>query len=255
MKEKKAPDLYYRCPNPKCGYVVKIPRKVIDENPEAISEIENNLDCPECGQKGFKKLSDEETREYLIKKKRAEEKKVRDEASKLRAQKVGVAKDVVKYIETERKKLFEDLKEKLLSGQITPKRFIALFYSISCDIMVSRKKEYLPDWASERKIILAMGQDIIDLYGIQEEQEEIIAEYDVNADKIYEVYHEKYIEGDELAYNEYIGESRLNDYMRKIEERNKKRVERASEKQSDKVQAKLEMDFKKSLNDGIKKIN
>lgn len=254
MKEKKEPDLYYKCPNPKCGFVVKVPRKVIEENTEAIEEIENNLDCPKCGKKGFKKLSEEEIKKYLLAKKKEEQEEIKKEQEKVREQKVGVAKDVVKYIETERKKLFDDLKSKLMSNQITPKRFIALFYNISCDIMLSRKKEYLPDWLAERKTILRMAQDVIELYDIKEEQEEIIASYDVNEDAIYEVYHQKYIEGDELAYNEYIGESRLNDYMRKLEEKNKARVEKVAEKSSDKIQHKLEMNFKKSLNDGIRKI-
>lgn len=254
MKEKKQEDLYYKCPNPKCGYIVKIPKKVIEENSDAIEQIENNLDCPECGKKGFKKLSEKEVKEYLINKKKKEQEEAKNEAESLRGEKIEVAKDVVKYIESERKKLFDDLKSKLLSNQITPKRFIALFYNISCDIMTSRKKEYLPDWTRERKTILAMAEDIVELYDLKEDQEEIIASYDLNEDKIYEAYHQKYIDGDELAYNEYIGESRLNDYMRKLEEKNQKREQTVATKSSDNIQHKLEMDFKKSLNDSIKKI-
>ncbi|MEG2348531.1 MAG: hypothetical protein RSB67_02655 [Clostridia bacterium] len=245
---------FYECPNPKCGYIIKVSKNVLEEDKNTLEELENNIECPKCGKKGFKKLSKEKIKEIKEKENKKVEENNLKKRQDLHDKKVDVAKDVVKYIVKERKNLFEDLKTKLLSDQISPQRFISLFYNISCDIMTSRKKEYLPDFAGERKTILAMGHDVLDLYNIKEDQEEIIDSYDIQKDEIYEVYHQKYIEGDNTTYNEYIGETRLNNYMKKLEEKNMAKQESRCSNSSKKYQKNLELNFKKSLNDGIKKI-
>lgn len=252
MAKKESKKVHFECPNEKCNYLITVQEEYLEE--ESFQEQINEIRCPKCNSTGFKKVSDE--KEIEIQKKELEEKK-KELKEKDKLEKIEMkekANKVVEYIAKERKKAFDDLSKKLMNKEITPKRFVALFYNISYDIMVSRKKEYQPDFLSERKTILKMGQTVLDLYNLKEEQEEIIEEYDIKQDEIYEVYNAKYIHKNDLLYQEYIAENKYLDYKRKRQEKLNKVKENYEKKETNRKIEGYEKTFKKRLKENIKKI-
>ena len=159
-------------------------------------------------------------------------------------------------MEKERENLFEDLVTKLKNGDITPKRFISLFYHCNYLIMKNTQRMYkIPnfDWNEHRKTIMKMADEVIKLYKIKESEDEIILSYDYRQDEIYKVYEENYVEGNEEAFIEYKQSTKLNDYMKKLEEKASNKYLDKQEVKSKKIQKKLEnefeLDLKKYVND------
>lgn len=274
--KKESEIVHFECINPKCDYIFEVKKDLLedDEFEEKLSEVT----CPKCSGFGFKQVSEEKELEIKKEKiKKAELKKKKKEAKK-HEEYIEKADEVVEYIIKEEKKVFNDLSKKLMNKEITPQRFIALFYNISCKIIASRKKEYLPDWFSERKKILDMGQNVLDLYNLKEDQEEIIEGYNVQEDKIYTAYSEIYKDKDEVinlyyneedmqkeildskkiknqeAINELQSETKLLEYMRKLEKEAQEREEKTVAKITDKTNQKLEKSFSESLKKDVKKL-
>lgn len=264
--------IYYVCKNPKCDFIKK---QTVSVTPSQLKEIEDMLPkgkCPNCGSNGFKKLSKEEYEKELKRieklKKNSEEEKNKEFKEEATSEAKLVLKDALDDI----KDLYEDLRIKLKRNDITPKCFVTLFYNISFDIMNSvnksyRKKYYagLIDLNKERKTILDMGQIILDLYNIEEEQIDIIENYDKETDEnyqvIYNVYNSKYELDRNEEFEDYKRETRLENYIKDIERKRKlqenqiNKVMDKSQKRADKLQNKEEKSFADSLSGYVKKID
>ena len=130
-----------------------------------------------------------------------------------------------------------------------------------------RKRYYagLIDLKKERKTILGMGQIVLDLYDIKEEQEEIIEDFSKEADEnyqaIYNAYNSKYELNQNEEFEEYKRQTRLENYIKdikrkqKLQEKAVNKVLNKSEKRADKLQEKDENKFASSLSDYVKKID
>lgn len=271
-REESEVTIYYVCKNPKCDFIKK---QTVSITPSQLQEIVEALPkgkCPNCGSNGFKFLTKEEYEEEL---KRIEKLKKENDVQKKKQQKqeaVGEAKIILDAALNDIKELYEDLRQKLENKEITPKCFVTLFYNISFDIMNRvnksyRKKYYagLIDLKSERKTILEMGQIILDLYNVEEEQISIIEEYDKEADEkykvIYNVYNSKYELQQTQEFEDYKRETRLENYINEIERKRKaqekeiNRVMNISKKRTDKLQEKEEKSFADSLSGYVNKID
>lgn len=233
--------------------------EIIDENitkPDKKLKYSERLKCPKCSRKKFKKITKEKKEQILRKRKKDQESLKKDEAKTF-------SDDMTNDI----KNLFDDLEVKLKNKEITPERFVALFYNISSKIMsyydkAYRKKYYASfiDWPSERKNILEMGNTVLDLYDVKEQQEKIIKQYEVEKDEIYSAYMSKYEYGMEDDFKEYKDKATLVEYIKDIgrrqvaEERAKKAEEKIVEKISDKQRKRAEDTFKESLAKNINKL-
>jgi predicted nucleic acid-binding Zn-ribbon protein len=290
--KKESEIVHFECINPKCNYIVEVKKDLLEdaEFKKKSSEVTLiEVTCPKCSGFGFKQVSEEKELEIEKKIKEAEleikKEKIKEaelEKKKKEAKKheeyIEKADEVVEYIIKEEKKVFEDLSKKLMNKEITPQRFIALFYNISCKIIASRKKEYLPDWFSERKKILDMGQNVLDLYNLEEDQEEIIEGYNVQEDKIYTAYSEIYKDRDVVsdfyykdedvqkeileakrlkdqeAINKLQSETKLLEYMRNLEKKAQEREEKTVTRITDRTNQKLGESFSESLKKDVKKL-
>ena len=250
MKKKESKKkIHFECINPNCDNIINVSLEYVED--EDFKEQIEELVCPKCGSRGFEKLSEEKEVELEKKLKKKAELEAKKKIELEKKEFAETANEVVKYIIKERKKLFDDLSKKLMNKEITPERFISLFYKISCDIMVSRKKEYLPDWIRERKTILDMGQTILDLYKIKEEQEAMIEAYDEKEDEIYIAYNAKYINKKDELYEQYISETRLSNYMKRRQEEINKIEERNVSKNTNRIETKLENNFARNLKNNV----
>lgn len=273
FEEESEVTIYYVCKNPKCDFIKK---QAVSITPSQLEEIVQALPkgkCPNCGTNGFKLLNKEEYEKELkrIEKLKKENNK-NDKEEEYKQEAVGEAKRILEIALDDIKELYEDLRYKLENQEITPKCFVTLFYNISFDIMNNvnksyRKKYYagLIDLKSERNTILGMGQIVLDLYNIEEEQIDIIENYDKEADQNYQVIYNVYNSKYELELNEdfedYKRETRLENYMadikrkRKLEENALNKVMDKSKKRADKLHEKEENSFAKSLSEYVNKID
>lgn len=271
FEEESEVTIYYVCKNPKCDFIKK---QTVSITPSQVEEIVAALPkgkCPNCGSEGFKMLNKEEYEQELKRIEKIKKEKNNDSKQKEKEEAVTEAKEILQEALEDIKELYEDLRRKLEKKSITPKCFVTLFYNISFDIMNSVNKSYrknyyagLIDLKSERKTILEMGQIVLDLYDIEEEQISIIENYDKESDEnykvIYNVYNSKYELGLSEEFEEYKRETRLENYIadikrrRKLEEKNLNRVMDKSKKRADKLQEKEFNSFADSLSSDVKKI-
>ena len=247
--------IYYVCTNKDCNYLMQskeeIPKKYLDEVKEDLAKTR----CPKCGKTGFKLITKEEydKQEKINNEKLKKLKKEELDHNRLlkRADKALI------YMEREREKLFDDLSNKLKNGDITPQRFISLFYNCNYVIMKNTQRNYkIPnfDWNEHRKTIMKMADEVVRLYDIKESEDEILAGYDRTQDEIFKVYEENYIEGNEEAFIEYKQATKLNDYMKFLEEKASKKYVNRQENRSKIKQKKLENEFELDLKKYVKNL-
>lgn len=262
--------IYYVCKNPKCDFIKKQKVVITNSELEQIKEELPNGKCPNCGGHGFKLLNKEEYEKEEKRIKKLKSSKKEEEEKKYKEESVIEAKSLLEEAQEDIKELYEDLRQKLERKDITPECFVTLFYNISFDIMNSVNKSYrknyyagLIDLKSERKTILEMGKIILDLYNIEEDEIDIIQNYnkeDVNYKVIYDTYYSKYELGVEQDFQDYKMETRLDNYIneierkRKLEEKNINKTMDKAKKNADKRQDKEENSFLKSLNQYVNKI-
>lgn len=233
--------------------------EIIDEEitkPDKTKKYSERLKCPKCGKRKFKKITKEKKQQLLNKKQKKEEQEKKD-----------IALSYSKDMQADIKDLFDDLEIKLKNKEITPERFVALFYSISCKIMTyydkAYRKEYFVsfiDWKNDSKRIYKMGQTILDLYELKKNQEEIISSYETEKDEVYNAYMAKYEYGNEEVFKEYKDNATLRGYIKQIaarqvaDEMAMRREEKIEQKISDKQREKSEEEFRKSLETNVKRL-
>lgn len=244
--------VYYRCNNKNCNNLMKSKEPIPKSELGVVKDAIKTMRCTKCGGKGFSLITkaEYEKQEVLNKKALKEEKEKIREGKKfdIRADKAVI------YIELEREKLFEDLTDKLKNGDITPERFVSLFYNCNFLILKCASRKFnIPnfDWSEYKKTIRSMSNEVLKLFSIQKTEEELLLEYDIKDDEIYEVYEENYIEDNEEAFIEYKQTKRLNDYMRKIEEKNSKNYLDKMEDKIERNEKTLENQFEKELKANI----
>ena len=247
--------IYYICTNKDCNYLMQskeaIPEKYLDDVKEDLVKTR----CPKCGKTGFKLITKEEydKQEKINKTKIKQAKKEELDHNRLLKR---VDKAII-FIEREREKLFDDLSSKLKNKDITPQRFISLFYNCNHLILIRAQKNYnIPnfDWNEHRKTIMKMADEVIRIYNIKETEDEILAGYDRNQDEIFKVYEENYVEDNEEAFIEYKQSARLNDYMKSLEEKASKKYVKRQENKVKIKQDRLDNDFGKMLKEYVKKL-
>lgn len=233
--------------------------EIIDENitkPNKKLKYSERLKCPKCGRRKFKKITKEKKEQIIRKRKKAEENEKKEMAA-------SFADDMQDDI----KDLFDDLENKLKNKEITPERFVALFYNISCKIISYYDKAYrkqnfasFVDWPHEQKLIYEMGQTVLDLYELKEDQEKIIDSYETEKDEVYRAYLSKYEYGQDEEFKEYKDNATLGAYIKSIarrqvaEERAQRRAEQVTEKIASKDRVRAEESFKESLAKNINKL-
>lgn len=245
--------VYYRCNNKNCNNLMQSKEAIPNSQIGVVKDALKEMRCTKCGSKGFTVISKEEHDKQLVLNKKAlkeeKEKARQDKKLDIRSNKALI------YIEIETEKLFKDLSDKLQNGDISPERFVALFYNCNFLILKSASRKFdIPnfDWQEHKKTIKDMSEEVLRLYKVQKSEEEILLSYDIKADEIYDVYEENYIEGNEEAFIEYKQSKRLNDYMRKLEEKNSNRYLNRQEGKSERIQDKLEYKFENALKANVK---
>ncbi len=247
--------LYYKCNNPKCSNVMKTNEEIHEMYIEQIKEALDTAICDKCGHVGFSFINEDE---YIkIDKENKKQLKAEDLKKKNKVKNITYA---IKYINLEREKLFKDLLDKLVDGQITPERFVAVFYHATYRLTQSAVRRYeIPnfDWSEQRKLIKTMTDAVLDRYEIKKEHDEIIEQYDIKNDELYKVYEEHYEkdpdEHDEI-FAEYKRETRLNDYIKKISEKHADIENKRAEYRMDKKYERAEDKFTKNLKAQVKKL-
>lgn len=172
-------DLFFKCGNPKCGYVVRTKEKVKLKDVEDIINKYEKGKCPKCGYKGFKRIDRKEYEKLKVEFANKEKKKKLEEE----IDKEKVEKGIKENIADDVKDLLEDLSKRLEDGKMSPKSFVNLFYKLSMEI-TSRFYKDLPGGADVstynfyRKSFLSLCDVALDKYHVQEEAEEILQTYD-----------------------------------------------------------------------------
>lgn len=272
FEEESEVTIYYVCKNPKCDFIEKQTVSITPSDLDEIVQALSKAKCPKCETSGFKLLNKEEYEKELKRIEKLKKFNKIDEEKEFKKEATSEAKKILEKALDEIKDLYEDLRYKLENKEITPKCFVTLFYNISFDIMNSVNKSYrknyyagLIDLKSERNTILGMGQIVLDLYDIEEEQIDIIENYDKEADVNYQVIYNVYNSKYELEINEefddYKRETRLDNYIadikrkRKLEEKALNKVMDKSKKRAEKLQDNEENSFAKSLSEYVNKID
>ncbi|MBO5476537.1 MAG: hypothetical protein J6A15_02135 [Clostridia bacterium] len=199
----------FRCS--KCGFLYDLNNP--PENYHPFGYYVSNSDpskikCPSCGKMVAFETVTKEKYEELIKKaqKKKEELEQRKE-ERARDKKIDQIKDDLK-------ELAEDLKDRLFSKEITPKRFVAIFTYMSKNIVNRYSKDLDIDWLGFRKTIFELSDGILEVYKESEKSEEILEEYteDINQDELYKAELEYYIEDNKFSIPDYELRKRIYEY-------------------------------------------
>ncbi len=203
----------------------------------------SKVKCPNCGKKVPFETIEKEKYEAITKKK--QEKKEKEQEAKENRKK----KRKIEQMKDDLKELAEDLKERLFSGEITAKRFVALFTYMSRNIIKRYGKNLDIDWLDFRKTIFDLSDGILKVHKEQEKSEDILEEYteDIEQDELYKAELEYYIEDNKFSIPDYELRKRISEYERveknitnkeykkEIEEKYQKRknelLQRAEERQ------------------------
>ena len=204
-------DLFFKCGNPKCGYVVRTKEKVKLKDVEDIINKYEKGKCPKCGHKGFKRIDKKEYEKLKVEFANKEKKKKLEKGIK-----ENIADDV--------KDLLEDLSKRLEDGKMSPKSFVNLFYKLSMEI-TSRYNKDLPGRADVstynfyRKSFLSLCDVALDKYHVKEEAEEILQTYDAQIeenkeylDELYNAEYGYYINDEKYSMLDFDMKERIDEY-------------------------------------------
>ena len=231
-------DEIFRCGN--CGYMVDLsnppldpfnPKKKLDLSDYIYQSDPSKIKCPNCGKKVEIKIINREEYEKNLKK--AQEKKENKEeriAKKKRARKIEQIKDDLK-------ELTEDMKDRLMSGEVTAKRFTVIYAHMARNIVKRYSKDIDIDWLDFRSTIFELSDGILKIHKEEQKSEEILEEFseDINEDELYKAELEYYIEDNKfsipdyelrkriLEYEKVEKDIRSQEYKKEIEEKYQKR--------------------------------
>ena len=240
-KDKPYPLIIIQCL--KCGYI-------IDENeaePKPDEEIpyKDRIKCPKCKNKAkFKAIKDKDEKEKIIKEQKDKEEKEKEK--KIKIEKANIKDDL--------KDLLEDLEQRLFNGEISQKRFVALFINLSIKIISRNAKEYNVDWIKYKNKLYSLCDSVLSQYNVEMEAEEILQGYDeqIEDDRLYLAQYKYYIEDDKFSIADYEMQERVKEYEmqenniirkekeRELEEKYQKRRIEFEEKANRRYQRRLE---------------
>lgn len=177
-----------------------------------ISKSDNSkIKCPKCGKLvAFETITKEKYDELVkkaLEKKEKQEKEDEDRKERAREKEKEEIKDDLM-------ELAEDLKDRLFSGEITPKRFVAIFTHMSKNIINRYKKDLDINWIDYRNVIFELSDGILEVYNEQEKSEEILSEYteNIEQDELYKAELEYYMEDNKYAIPDYELRNRIKEY-------------------------------------------
>lgn len=219
-KQNEEVDLYFKCNNPKCGYVVKTKEKVKLKDVEDIIQKYQKGKCPKCGHTGFKQIDKKTYDKLKVEFAKKEKKKKAEEEIDVKKLERGIKENIVDDVED----LLEDLTYKLLSGKMSPKSFVNIFYRLAMNITSKYYKD-LPGGADVstysyfRKSFLSLCDKALGRYNVQENAEYILESYDIeieqNKDYLNELYDAEYgyyINDDKYSVLDFEMKERISEY-------------------------------------------
>lgn len=268
-----------KCPN--CGFIYNddekpkdFKGKEIDLRNYVLLNDPGKFRCPNCFKVvEYMIISEEEYKEALAKKKKREEEKAKqtereNERKRQRYIKINIGKFNDSLTE-----LTKDLQEKLLDGEIEPKKFFNIYYKLSFNLYKKYKRvldnyDLSLDMSDFRYTIKKVADNILELGKFQEKSEEYLDSLDdeIENDELYIEEQNEYINDsdvfdiDSQDYQEqqYINDERLKDLKRKIKVRDReekreaikleKQERIANKKYTDRID-----DYTKSININNKK--
>jgi len=198
-------DLFFKCKNPKCGYVVRTKEKIKLKDVEEVIRLYENGKCPKCGNKGFKRIDKKEYEKLKVEFANKEKKK----KSKEEVDKEKIEREIKKNIADDVNDVLKDLTNRLLDGKMSPKSFVKIFFDLSIDI-AHRYYKCLPGGTDSstygyyRKNFLSLCDCTLDRYNVQEEAEYILQTYDIQIEENKEYLNELY----NAEYNYYINDEK-----------------------------------------------
>jgi hypothetical protein len=196
-----------------CGFMYNLanpPKYLHPFNYYVVSDEPLKIKCPNCRKVVlYDTISKEEYEKYLEKKQKQKEEIKKKKEEKVKSRKIEQMKDDLKD-------LAKDLKDRLLSKEITPKRFVALFTYMSRNIVNRYGKNLDIDWLDFRKTIFELSDGILEVYKSEEKSEEILEEYTENIedDELYRAEMEYYIEDNKYSIPDYELRQRIREYDR-----------------------------------------
>lgn len=195
-------ELYFKCD--KCGYVTKTEKVQLRYVEEIILKYKKST-CPACGHVGLKQIEKKEY-EKLEKEYRKKEKKKKEE-EEIDVNKIE--RGIKKNIRYDMEDLLDDLRIRLFDGKISQKSFVNIFYKLSMNIMAKYYKE-LPGGADiatynkMRKNALSLSEFVLSSYGVKENAEEMLKDYDIEIEEDSEYLQELY----DAEYGYYIDDEK-----------------------------------------------
>lgn len=247
----------------KCRYILdetKEPHK-----PRLKDLLEKDGKCPNCGKPiigNYLVISKEKMKKELLEQKRKERMKKKKEEWELEDAREDIKDDCLD--------LLYDLRDRLINGKITPKRFVALYLNLSYRI-VNHYGKKLPIYASEyRKIFLSLCDDVLKYYDFVEESKITLEDYDedivndmstaeklslsykgdIEKDKLFIAENKFYFEDDKFALPAYDMEERIAEYDKLQDEIDRKEREKELE---EKYQEKVKLCAKKIQDRNIRR--
>lgn len=176
---------------------------------------DNKVKCPKCGRKVDFQVINRKKYEELMKKalKKQEEKQKKLEKEKEKQEEKEKSKRI-DQIKDDLKDLLSDLKDRLFSGEITPKRFVAIYMNLSAKIVDRYGKKVGIRSYDLKDELYDFADDILRVYKVQEKAEDILSEMqeDINEDELYQAEQAYYLEDDKFSMPEYEYKQRLKEY-------------------------------------------
>lgn len=219
-KQNEEVDLYFKCNNPKCGYVVKTRKKVKLKDVEDIIQKYQKGKCPKCGHTGFKQIDKKTYDKLKVEFAKKEKKKKAEEEIDVKKLERGIKENIVDDVED----LLEDLTYRLMANKLSPKSFVNIFYKISMNITSKYYKD-LPGGADVstysyyKKSFLALCDKALGKYDVQEEAEYILETYDIEIEQnkqylneLYDAEYGYYIDDDKYSVLDFEMKERIDEY-------------------------------------------
>ena len=248
-------DLYFKCSNPKCGYVTKTKEKIQLRYVDEIIASYKKATCPACGNKGFKQIEKKEyeklEKEYKLK----ENKKKSEEEIDVKKIEIGIKKNIADDVED----LLEDLSIRLLDGKMSPKSFVNIFYKLSMNITTKYYKE-LPGGVDAstynyfKKIFLNLSDRTLDRYNVQEDAELILQNYDIEIEankeylnELYDAQYGYYINDEKYSIADFEMKERIEEYDNQKNNIFKQEVERQREEEYQERKKQFEEKYEKRM--------
>ena len=248
-------DLYFKCSNPKCGYVTKTKEKVELRYVDGIIASYKKATCPACGNKGLKQIEKKEYEKLEKEYKEKKKKNKNEEEIDVKKIETGIKKNIADDVED----LLEDLSIRLLDGKMSAKAFVNIFYKISMNITTKYYKEFpggvdVSTYNYYRKIFLNLSDRTLDRYNVQENAEIILQSYDIEIEEnkeylneLYDAQYGYYIDDEKYSIADFEMKERIEEYDNQKNNIFKQEEERQREEEYQQRRKQFEEKYEKRM--------